>query len=383
MNDEERRAARALLANPLLHADPGTPEVRSEELRLVRKHRAVLQDFFASGLGYRLIVERRAARLIKLDPGAEPPRPLLRGSQQRPMSPRGYSMLTLLLAVLDSGRRQYLVDELVRELRATASEAGVPVDLDAVADRRALVAALKVLIGYGVIHERDGDLTHWAEDARAQSLLDVDAERLALVVAGLPRITNVEDLLTPDALPSSVGGARLATRRRLVESPLLDVAELDDEQREWWSKNRHREKDWYEDSLGLQLELRAEGALAIDPDDELSDVTFPGSGSARHLALLVLERVVAVARRDRAARVVVSAEDVEQAHVAVVAEHPAALINAYRENGNVLRADVAEILRSTGLVHVLDDGSWAVHAAAARYAPKPTVVTATLFEEST
>jgi uncharacterized protein (TIGR02678 family) len=381
MNDEERRAARALLANPLLHADPGSPEVRAEELRLVRKHRVTLQAFFSSGLGYRLVVDRAAARLVKLDPGAEPPRPLLRGTQRRPMSPRGYSFLALLLGVLDGGRRQYLVDELVREVRATATEAGVVVDLDSLADRRALHAALTVLIGFGVLRERDGDLARWAEDTRAQSLLDVSEERLALVVTGLPRVTTVEDLLQPDLLPSAVGGARLATRRRLVESPLLDVEELDDEQRDWWMKNRGRERDWYEDSLGLRLELRSEGALAIDPDDELTDVTFPGAGSARHLALLVLEKVVRLARQGRAARVVVDAVDVESAHAHVIAEHPAALNNAYRDDAQRLRLDVANVLRSTGLVHVLPDGSWGVHAAAARYAPKPTVVAATLFEE--
>jgi uncharacterized protein (TIGR02678 family) len=381
VNDEVRTAARALLATPLLHADPGSPDVRVEQLRLVRKHRLELQSLFASGLGYRLVVERRAARLVKLDPGAEPPRPLVRGPQRRPLPPRAYALLALLMAVLQGGRRQYLLDELVREVRATAAECGMAVDLDTYPDRRALSAALQVLLGHGVLRERDGDVQHWAEDDRAQSLLDVDAERLALVLTGLPRITSVADLLTPDALPSSAGGARLATRRRLVESPLLDVSELPDEQREWWAKNRgERERDWYDNTLGLRLEVRAEGAVAIDPDDELSDVTFPGAGSARHVALLVLERVVRSARAERAPRVVVSADVVERAFADVTAEHPSALIAAYRDDPARLRADVAEVLRSTGLVHVVE-GGWAVHAAAARFAPRPTVVTATLFEE--
>lgn len=381
MNDEIRTAARALLATPLLHADPGSPERHGEQLRLVRKHRTALQAFFSAELGYRLIVDRRAARLVKTDPGAEPPRPLLRGSGRRPMTPRGYAFLALLLAVLDAGRRQYLLDELVGEVRAAAAEALVDVNLDATPDRRALHAALLVLVGYGVLRERDGDLAHWAEDEKAQSLLDVDAERLALVVTGLPRIGSIDDLLTPAVLPSAVGGARLAIRRRLAESPLLDVSELTEEHREWWVKSRSRERDWWEDALGLRLEIRAEGALAIDPEDELSDVTFPGSGSVRHVALLVLEQVVATARQARAARVVVSAADVERAFDTVTREHPAALNSAYREDGQRLRVDVAEMLRSTGLVHPRSDGSWAVHASAARYAPKPTLVTPSLFEE--
>lgn len=382
MNPGFRSAAGALLMSPLLHADPGTAETRADDLRLVRKHRQALESFFSAELGYRLVVERRAARLVKLDPGAEPPRPLLRGSTRRPMTPRGYACLCLLLAALGGGRRQWLLDELVREVRATASQAGLELDLETASDRRALHAAVMVLTEWGVLHERDGDLAHWAEDTRAQSLLDADPERLALVVTGMPRIGTVEELLTPDALPTAVGGARLATRRRLVESPLLDVSELTDDQREWWAKNRgQREQDWYEDRLGLRLEVRAEGALAIDPEDELSDVGFPGTGSARHLALLVLERVVTVARRRRSARVLVTAEEVESAFAAVVADHPQALITAYREDGRRLRSDVADVLRSTGLVHLTADGHWLVHAAAARYAPRVAHVVPTLFEE--
>lgn len=377
-----RQAARALLVEPLLHGDGDTAEAarRVDALRLVRQHRGALQDFFASELGYRLVIERHAARLVKLDPGPEPPRPLLRRNG-KPFTPRGYSMLCLLLAVLEGGRRQYLVDELVREVRASASDAGIVVDLEVATDRRALHAALTILVGHGVLRERDGELARWAEDDRVQSLLDVDSERLGLMVLGLPAVMSTEQLLTPEQLPTSVGGARLATRRRLVESPLLDVSELDEEQRLWWAKNRGRERDWYADRLGLALELRAEGALAIDPDEELTDTPFPGPGSARHVALLVLDQVVAIARATPAPRVTVAPEVVERAFAAVETTHPAALSAAFREDPHTLRAVVSDVLRATGLVRVEPDGSWAVHAAAARFTPKPTVVLPTLYEE--
>ena len=232
-----------------------------------------------------------------------------------------------------------------------------------------------------IASSHDGELARWAEDERVQSLLDVDVERLGLVVLGLPPISTAETLLAPETLPTSVGGARLATRRRLVESPLLDTSELDEQQREWWSKNRVRERDWYADKLGLTLELRAEGALAIDPDEELTDTPFPGPGSARHVALLVLERVVRTARVTPSARVHVSLDVIEQAFVDVTAAHPVALSAAYRDDPAGLRAAVAEVLRATGLVHLETDG-WSVHAAAARFAPKPVLAEPTLFEES-
>ncbi|HEU0086641.1 MAG TPA: DUF2398 family protein, partial [Pseudonocardiaceae bacterium] len=85
---ERRRAARALLREPLLHA--GGP--RGEELRLIRRHRAELTRMFADGLGYRLVVDPAAARLFKVGLGRDGTRPLLRRGG-KPFTPRGYALL--------------------------------------------------------------------------------------------------------------------------------------------------------------------------------------------------------------------------------------------------------------------------------------------------
>ena len=99
-------------------------------------------------------------------------------------------------------------------------------------------AALAALVELGVLHERDGDLEHWAEQ-RTASLLDVRRDRLALLVAApLAGVEDPDELLDVAALPSAAGGARVAVRRRLVESPVLSTDELTDEQAEWY-----RDKD--------------------------------------------------------------------------------------------------------------------------------------------
>ena len=155
---ERRRAARALLRHPLLHADGP----HAEELRLVRRHRAELERVFADGLGYRLVVEPGSARLFKAGLGRDATRPLLRRSG-RPFPPRAYALLCLTVAALGRAKGQLLVDELVAQVRAAAVDARIDVDLDTIADRRALHAALSALVDLGVLHERDGDLEHWAE----------------------------------------------------------------------------------------------------------------------------------------------------------------------------------------------------------------------------
>ncbi|WP_214368709.1 TIGR02678 family protein [Pseudonocardia sp. H11422] len=372
---ERRRAARALLRNPLLHADGAG----ADDLRLVRRHRAELTRMFADGLGYRLVVEPGAARLYKAGLGRDTTRPLLRRGG-RPFTPRGYALLCLTVAALTRSKGQLLVDELVAQVRSAAVDAGLDIDLDAIADRRALYAALSALVDLGVLNERDGDLEHWAEQ-RTASLLDVRRDRLALLVAApLAGVRSRDYLLDTAALPSAAGGARVAVRRRLVESPVLSADELTEEQGEWWRRNRNREREWFADRLGLDLELRAEGAVAIDTDGELTDQEFPGGGSARQLALLILERL---AERLRAAAREATGPDrvwrragpdlVATTSAQVLGEWGAGLKREYRDDTDAAVADARSVLVAAGLVRVAPDGAWLVHAAGARYTVQASI----------
>ncbi len=377
--DERRRAARALLRHPLLSAD-GTHD---EEFLLVRRHREDLQRLFAEGLGYRLVVEPKVARLFKAGLGHDASRPLRKRvarGQGRAFEPRAYALLCLVLAALTRCPGQLLVDELVAEVKSAVADTDLVVDLDATADRRALAAALLILLDLGVLVERDGDITRWADASPGEvtSLLEVRRDRLRLMVAAsLSGVQNPADLLEAAALPSAAGGARVVVRRRLLEQPLMSVTDLTEDQAEWWSRNRRRESEWFRDHFGLDVELRAEGATAIDPDDDLSDVAFPGTGSARHAALLVLEQLVLAVRdaargsalRDRVAPAV-STEQVDTAVGHVGREHGRGLSRGHADLA-VLRADVLDVLREAHLLAPDGDG-FRLHAAAARYAPQAT-----------
>jgi uncharacterized protein (TIGR02678 family) len=371
---ERRTALRALLLQPLL-----TDERSPEELVLVRRHREHLTRLCTEGLGYRLVVEPKAARLFMAGLGRDATRPLrkpLARGQGRRFEPRAYALLCLTLAALTRCPGQLLLDELVARVRSAVADAGLDVDLDKVADRRAMAAALAVLIELGVLIERDGDLTRWVEDSGAQSLLDVRRDRLTLHAASrLSGATSPADLLDIAALPSAAGGARVAVRRALLESPLLSLTDLTEDQAEWWRRSRSREVEWFREHVGLEVEARAEGAMAIDPDETLTDQAFPGTGSQRHAALLVLERLVGLVRED--ARAAEPAERVwrvvpegafEQAVRAVVAEHSRGLRKAYADV-DLLAGDVLEVLTDSGLLRRTGEGL-DVHAAAARYAPQ-------------
>jgi len=372
---EVRKAARALILRPLLYAGAG----RDEDLALVRRHRTELSRVFAEGLGYRLVVEPGLARLVKTGLGADSTRGLRRRSGT-PFIPCRYALLALTLAALGRARPQLMVDELVAEIRAAAADAGIDVDLDTITDRRALHSALVALVDLGVLSERDGDLDHWVE-RQTQSLLDVHRDRLALLVAApLGGCASPEDVLRVAAVPSAAGGARVAVRRRLAEQPVLSVEDLSEEQREWWRRNRNREREWFRRTLGLDLELRAEGAVAIDHDGELTDRSFPGGGSLRHYALLLLEELVNHLRATHGpelagvtwARVAVSTA--RQAGDRVFESWRDTFRKAHREDPDGLFEEALHLLAEAGLVR-RDPGGVHVHAAGARFAARPALVT--------
>lgn len=370
-----RAAARSLLHTPLLHVD-----AHADELALVRRHQDELTRVFADGLGYRLVVEPGLARLVKAGLGRDATRGLSRRNDL-PFTPRRYALLALTLAALTRSRRQVMVDELVAAVRSAAADAGIEVDLDAIGDRRALHSALIALVDLGVLSERDGDLEHWAERS-TESLLDVHRDRLAVLVAApIGVCEQAEDVLAVTAVPSAAGGARVAVRRRLAEQPVLSVEDLTEEQRGWWRRNREREREWLRRYLGLELELRAEGAVAIDPDGELTDLPFPGPGSARNFALLLLGRLVEDLR-DRSGDDLlgvtwaqVAASTARQAGEDVFTHWRQGLRKAHREDPEAVYQEAVAVLVAAGLVR-LEAGSLLVHAAAARYAPRPELIRA-------
>jgi uncharacterized protein (TIGR02678 family) len=373
---EIRAAARALLRMPMLYDGGG----HDDELRLVRRHRAELTRLFAEGLGYRLAIQPGVVRLVKTGLGRDHSRGLRRRSGT-PFSPRGYAMLTLTLAALTRCRAQLMVDELVAQVRSAAADAGIEVDLDAIADRRALHGALLALCDLGVLSERDGDLDHWA-DQQTLSLLDVRRDRLALLVAApLGGRTGADDVVDVMAVPSAAGGARVAVRRRLAERPVLSLSDLTEEQREWWRRNRNREREWFRQRLGLELELRAEGAVAIDPDGELTDAVFPGGGSTRHFALLLLEAVVNELRATHGATlagqewVAMPSAGVRRVAAELFATWREGLKKAHRADPDALFAEALAVLEGAGLVRVAANAV-SFHAAGARFAARPELVEA-------
>lgn len=279
-----RAAARRLVTQPLLLTEDD-PEV----FRLIRRHEQVLDRWFTQRFGYRLQVTVDTARLYKTTAvaGRRPLRTTT--AQQRPFSIREYTMLALALAAVAAGPSVISLRDLLHEVRSAATDAGVTVT-DEPADRRALVTALRWLIGHGVVAEMHDRVDRYAGDAEADAVLKIRPDRVALLpLPSLGRADSPQEL--EDRLERSTP-SRQWMRATLLEEPVLYRSDLSDDE---WGELRRRlgeESVIFEEMFGVHLEARAEGVAVIDPGDGLTDSRFPTGGTVGHAALLLLDRLI-------------------------------------------------------------------------------------------
>jgi uncharacterized protein (TIGR02678 family) len=295
---ERTKAARALLARPLLRAG-------SEEFRLVRKYAAELTAWFAAETGWRLIVDAQTARLLKtparLDDAS---RHALAPKTKAPFTRRRYVLLCLALAVLERSDNQItlgrLADGVITGVADPALvDAGIEFRLERRDERSDLVAAVRLLLEFGVLERVNGDEEGFVAQAENDVLYDVKRRVLSglLATTHSPSAVQAADFeqrlfgLTaeprPDTDESRLRGLRHRLTRRLLDDPVVYYAELDEEERDYLIRQRQAITARIHALTGLEPELRAEGVAMIDPQDELTDVRMPEQGTEGHITLLI------------------------------------------------------------------------------------------------
>ncbi len=285
---ERRTAARLLLAHPLVASDGPHADL----FPLIRRHADWLGKRFQQVLGYRLLVDSSFARLFKAGLGAGSGHRLER-STGTPFTPHTYACLALALSVLVTAPEQMLLSHLVADIRAAAADAGIELEeTGRAAGKRTLVAALRQLVEWGVLIETEGQVAAIAQQAGGEALITVDRELARVVVAGpLAQARDGADLVRRAADPG-FSGPRTYVRRMLVETPVVHLDELTDAERDWLRTRQRREAQAFSELLGLEMEIRAEGVALVDPEEELTDLHLPGTGTVAQAALLLAERLV-------------------------------------------------------------------------------------------
>ncbi|MET8426863.1 TIGR02678 family protein [Nocardia sp. NPDC004860] len=366
-----REAARALLRTPIVTASRAP-----ETLMLIRRHATALRTVFSAQLGYHLTVEASFARLAKLPPeDVSPNRPLVRRNGT-PFGAQTYTLSALACAALLAPGigEQILVSHLVTQIRSDAATHGITVS-DTISDRRHLVAALTVLIDWGVLVETDGSVVQWGDGAADEALLTICRPLLPhLLVRSIGPNAAAAEVLEADT-----SAPRRRLRRRLTEDPVVMRGDLSPEELDVLSRERSELTRLLGENFGLTLEVRAEGALAYDPAEPLTDIEFPGNGSLKQASLLLIGALLDQVSDSYAIKTVFKWPVVDSALTELVARHGRAWRSEYSDSIATLRADVVDLLRALRLAESDSEGL-RIFAPAARYRPRAVAGTQLRFE---
>ena len=385
--DERSRAVRLLLASALVDVDSDP-----EAFRLVARHQGWLVGWFESACGWRLSVDVAAgfARLGKRRPDVDVTRPLRRSrGAEQPFDRRRYGLLCLACA------------ELVKHPATTVgllARALPGLDTSRHAERAAFVDALRALIAWGALRASGGDVDTFVDSEQANALLTADTARLHRVLSSATAPSSLPDGLDVEAAtaallaeprygeaphdPAAAGAdqrmrwVRHSLCRRLLDDPVVYTDDLSAAERDYLASSAGRK--WLRDRVaeaGFELEERAEGLLAADPDAIATDLRFPApAGNASQLALLLIDRL---ARPPGALEPSQLRRQVE----AVLDRFPG-WARSHREGDGPdrLAAEAVDLLAAFGLAVREPDGRVVARPALARYrCGEPTVTTPTLF----
>ena len=369
------RVLRALLVRPVLRA-----QADGELFRLARRHADSLREWFDRETGWRLVVESQTVRLLTSYVPQGPTaiavaeRHPARGRKgDPPFTRRRYVLLCLTLAVLERSDSQISLGRLAEDVVLAARQPGlegVAFTLSGREERSDLVAAIRLLLGHGILVRVAGDEELYVS-AGGDALYDVDRRVMAtmlstmhgpgLVGAALgpaPAIGRVEQALhePPPAYTDeeSIRRLRHAVSRRLLCDPVVYYDELPDDERSYLVGQRVQLTRRLAEATGLVPELRAEGVALVDPEDQLTDVRMPEQGTDGHATLLLAEQLAASGATDVAA--------LRHLVRRLAKDHAAFWRKTAQEPGaeNAIVADVLDRLVGLGLVRVAGDGPDAV-----------------------
>jgi uncharacterized protein (TIGR02678 family) len=401
LSAEQSTAVRRLLAQPLIDA-----ESDPDAFRVIARHIGWLTEYFEKTCGWLLTVDIASgyARLAKRSAPASPSPPLrrTRGSGA-PFDRRRYQLLCLVSA------------ELVRHpvttmgLLAGAVTADASLDTSRHGERTAFVDALRALMAWGVVRATAGDVEAFVGSEQGNAILTADTARLHRLLASTSAPSALDPGLTTDEAAQRLAAeprygdgqqqadegeearnrrARHMLARRVLDQPVSYADELGSAEAAYLASPSGRR--WLRERVaeaGLELEERAEGLLAVDPDSIATDRHFPAPmGNAHQLALLLADRLVTTEPTGHRRLARLSARQLDDEVERVFRRFPSWARGQRDAEGPArLAREAVDLLVSFGLVRRDADGAIEARPALARYRVSEPVLSSTtpsLFEEA-
>ena len=291
---EERQAMRALLQQPLLSS--------GEELLLVKRHQQRLREWLTRHTGWRLVVRADYARLYKSASNLDDS---TRGLPS--FHAHRYALLCLILAALERGERQTTLGTLADQVAALAADpelarSGFSFDLSERLQRSDLVQVVRYLLDLRVLTKVQGDEQQFVS-GQGDALYTIHRSLLASMLSTRrgPSTLDLDDFEErlaqisfepwPDSEEGRLQRIRWNLTRRLLDDPVLYTADLQPEELTYFTSQRAHMAREINLLTGLEGEQRLEGLAMVDPEEELSDLSMPETGTNGHITLLLAEHL--------------------------------------------------------------------------------------------
>ncbi|MDV9169019.1 TIGR02678 family protein [Streptomyces sp. W16] len=377
--EARRRAFTALLAHPVIDRR------RHPELyALVRhpRHQPLLAEWFASRLGYRLVVTDSAARLF---------RPPLGTEVTAPRRFRAPSRRVLVLAILAAAAAEDAEDvtttqDLSDRVRTLTNHDDVdvaPYDPDRFAERQLFVKAVGLLVDSGALRPVSRDAEQRGEGwAHRNDVMGGAYEigrdlLLRLVDPAALRAALASGADGDDEATATETSARFAVMRRLIELPVCLWTDLTPAERAYLTGQRHRILSWCTEMTGWAAEQRVEGLALVVTDESETDLPFPRLRAVDFATLMVLDQLLSHQDADG----LLDDGRLDRAVAEVRARYHKAMTKELQTD-QAIRGHALELLRALDMLRpAAEPGRWILSPAAARFRDPKVVSVAVGFDE--
>lgn len=287
IKEEKQKCAQALLNRPWI-AKEDDPEL----FQAVKSHYDSLRDWFQEYCGFALLVTRQFAKLERI-PGIARPWMGFYNFQQ----PRDYALFTFCLWYLEgkSEADQFLLTELVDEIRERLLVQDVFLDWTLYEHRLSMARALRLLKDMGVLKTVEGDEADWARTGSAEdNVLYESSPWSRYVLRRLPRdLTTFHDIdslaegLYPDTPEGQLKRRKHRIYRRLLQEPVVYDWEWTEDEKYYVLTQRRSIIEQLENMFGFAGQRYREGLLFFIPEAAGEPLVFPTAKGVSDLALLV------------------------------------------------------------------------------------------------
>lgn len=279
-------AAHALLNRPWL-----LKEEDQEIFFWIKDHYEELRDWFMDQTGFALVVTRSLAKLEKAPVAAHP---WMGFGEFR--ETRDYVYFAYALWYLEGKTEmdQFLLSDLVEEVREQMGTAGLETDWKLYTHRLSMARALKKLAALGVLIAVDGDESGWAQDEARNALYECSPHSryvLRRFPQDLTAYGRMEELADPILYADTPDGANLRRRHRVYRRFLLEPVVLD---RQWEDDllpyvltQRRAIIDHLQRMFGYEGRRYREGLLFFYPELTSEGQLFPTLAGVSDVVLLL------------------------------------------------------------------------------------------------